>query len=934
MADLKGLINQLIPKSGSIPIDLDDFTPAVLSAYANQSDTFWKDLLDYMQNENLDTELSHYLMRQSDVEGQSTLFEAIQRLADLSDSAFSTYYNEQRVALLNNYSFSKHHWNESVAELIKYLIEHYDIDYITQKEDQNYSESNDGASAPNGAITTGGVKFRIKDVRNADAGRQFTTSANGRWVRQWYNIDGDSYGKVRGSDKILSVLGDKKHLQFTRAKSADGAMDNKWIRLLMPAYTRKVEIEDLNRNFWVIAQTLTAVCAYVFDENNPQITILKKIIDEITQLWENILFLWAAIMLISQKPYITKIHTEVVVLPNDMYRPYRKFDDFDESSMLLSQAWARLKYLADEYKDCHLVILPIVRSNNYRHNFYSAEIYPGVILYNRNDALANENYEPVYINLSTPGNIINIADYINEIGALSFSEYDDEELYFAPYSGIESYQEQSGDAHTYFGMLRLIPEVNAEFTSEGKLRLNSVVINMYDVSRDVRGLSNHMYNFTLTGPFETTTTTSMARTGGISIISTANPETFTANKGFYLGELLSASSSTIEPEPIIVDYDAKVASVLFAPIGDLQNDSNFSNGEGHGGRFDRWGSGVSTSIRVANEDLLAAYMNKQLAEHTYDSGDIILLMGYRQADLFSAKATREAYLEASTEEEYKELRGTWIAGYWLKRGGTIVQTNTNYYEGHNFLIESNQRRDTGYLYYENPTALNSQVYYNKPLKSDRARQKYYNGVILRIPGLDVYTYPYFELKSMLLPLKGEYSWNPNTDYAEKFILQGDIHSGRREYHHTEYLVYTANGDDIDTNNWIILAIHTFGTYSPLNITNASSNCVTANSEITYDSDNNPHYAYVTRNYYSLFEPPLAGASEGRVWQGLRYKISDSGVVNTNGQWSETGYNNGSSITWTAWQNEYEATIGSGNYVLKSTAPTLDFYHYPINGVSR
>jgi len=37
---------------------------------------------------------------------------------------------------------------------------------------------------------------------------------------------------------------------FTRTKN-DGK-DSHWIRLLMPQYKRKVEVEDLDRNFWVI----------------------------------------------------------------------------------------------------------------------------------------------------------------------------------------------------------------------------------------------------------------------------------------------------------------------------------------------------------------------------------------------------------------------------------------------------------------------------------------------------------------------------------------------------------------------------------------------------------------------------------------------------------------------------------------------------------
>jgi len=43
----------------------------------------------------------------------------------------------------------------------------------------------------------------------------------------------------------------------------------------MPKNTRRVEIEDLNRNFWVIAQVITAIGTYLFDPNGPIPLIMR-----------------------------------------------------------------------------------------------------------------------------------------------------------------------------------------------------------------------------------------------------------------------------------------------------------------------------------------------------------------------------------------------------------------------------------------------------------------------------------------------------------------------------------------------------------------------------------------------------------------------------------------------------------------------------------
>jgi len=87
-------------------------------------------------------------------------------------------------------------------------------------------------------METEGEKYTFKVVKNP-------------WVIPWYNIDGETYRRVRGDDKKLSALTDLSKLDFTRLRK-DPSSSNRWIRLIMPQYKRRVEVEDLNRNFWVI----------------------------------------------------------------------------------------------------------------------------------------------------------------------------------------------------------------------------------------------------------------------------------------------------------------------------------------------------------------------------------------------------------------------------------------------------------------------------------------------------------------------------------------------------------------------------------------------------------------------------------------------------------------------------------------------------------
>jgi hypothetical protein len=69
----------------------------------------------------------------------------------------------------------------------------------------------------------------------------------------------------------------------------------------MPNNSRRVAVEDLNRNFWVISSVMQAVCSYLWGEYAPIPYLMKNILNELVQLWENIMYLWIAFNMISQK---------------------------------------------------------------------------------------------------------------------------------------------------------------------------------------------------------------------------------------------------------------------------------------------------------------------------------------------------------------------------------------------------------------------------------------------------------------------------------------------------------------------------------------------------------------------------------------------------------------------------------------------------------
>ena len=167
--------------------------------------------------------------------------------------------------------------------------------------------------------TTEEASFGLKDIKNGDAAASFGLSTP--FVKPWYNIDGKDYSFVRAFDLVKSVVENKLNLQFTHKAATDT-----WLRLIMPKYTRRVEVEDLNRNFWAIAQVISYISDYLFNtESGGILSIFGDILDEIMQLWENILYLWI-LYAIDKMQECNNIHVEMVPIQNWGGKTERMYD--------------------------------------------------------------------------------------------------------------------------------------------------------------------------------------------------------------------------------------------------------------------------------------------------------------------------------------------------------------------------------------------------------------------------------------------------------------------------------------------------------------------------------------------------------------------------------------------------------------------------------
>ena len=578
----------------------------------------WAAIINEMQITSINPELLGHLspIRQADINEATqqgtinTLIGIIEKYCDLPDiqeeelNKSALYEN-----LLNKEEPS--FWNESIAELAKKIYELFLNDENTILLQINDEEEKN---------------ITIKTLQDADAGNNFKENSP-KWVVPWWNIDNKNYDDVRWKDEIIDILKKSNKLQYTNNHS-------KWITLLMPQYGRRVEIEDLNRNFWVIAEVIDGISSWIFDKS-PLSDVIRKMIDETTQLWENILYLWIQIAAMNQKKdsnirviSFFETHSEKISqnpvrygsIPVVNAKIENNFFSIKKGKGVIFGNATEKSPLADiesyerQYSEQTLCFLPLTRVNVYHHNYYNGNLYQNLIIsklgknkiedgflvgrerkiYSIVEEFDQEQYRDVII---SPRPSLEPSDIINEKWTKRFSPYvygtrliKNKYQYAFPFSNVSSYY--AGEQSVYlYGTLRTIPEIVFEKNEDGNTTLTEFKIHVYDAAAPIiLGKQREIGCFNLKEIDEENSRIIMTYNRVItdkeiesSLTIGTLGEIFTKDCGdissaYYLGELASWKEKTaqIKESKNLFKNDAVILKIgNFLPYSD--GETNFQN---------------------------------------------------------------------------------------------------------------------------------------------------------------------------------------------------------------------------------------------------------------------------------------------------------------------------------------------------------------------
>lgn len=353
------------------------------------------------------------------------------------------------------------------------------------------------------------------------------------------NYEGIHYARIvlESDEEITPQDITDSYIEFITDTDPNSANStDPFVRLLMPQNQRHVEIEDLNRNFWVIGQVTTAIQNEMFNDGINQ--LIKDVIKELADLWDNILFLWTAAAIIPQKPKYTKWKTIVVPIYENEFRPYYKYDDFDINNPSENYLKDIVSPILNEYQNVNLLIIPEIRSNNYEHNYYSKVSFPCVLKYDRNE----EDWITTQWLNDTSDNSIKIEHSLNDNSLENYFiiQQDENKLYFG-FVGLDSVIDNyCADGRSY-----ILVRYKISYTQEGS-DITSFQMNIYDLGYQILPLEeNHegfVYYYVYSYDPINQTSTIISQDGDDMQYSATHPlndGNATLKKGFYQGEILS-----------------------------------------------------------------------------------------------------------------------------------------------------------------------------------------------------------------------------------------------------------------------------------------------------------------------------------------------------------------------------------------------------------
>lgn len=341
-------------------------------------------------------------------------------------------------------------WNKSVQDLYDDWKEYYG------EEDH--------------AININGFTHKIKEFAHGDAGYDF----NKQYVQPQLIGQNNKY-----SPDFVAAAQDSKNLQFTNTQLKN---NNYTYRLLMPKNIRRVEAEDLTRNFWVISQVLNGIVNFLFTDNSPYAKFYEGIIKELKELWENVLFLWFNAEMLGKQKVAEGLHIEFVPIDSDS--PYkRQFDNYTEREKSEEEILEILKDYYYKYPESNLLLIPYSRSAPFYRNYHTTlKFYLLCFFIRKNNYEVNSWDDPKCRKIKnfTKPLEIDINNYLENITAIR--EKGKILRLGRPLSKVPNFEEN--DEGIYYGQIRVVPDIkiNDDINNLGI----TMKLSLYDVGEYYR----------------------------------------------------------------------------------------------------------------------------------------------------------------------------------------------------------------------------------------------------------------------------------------------------------------------------------------------------------------------------------------------------------------------------------------------------------------
>ena len=261
----------------------------------------------------------------------------------------------------------------------------------------------------------------------------------------------------------------------------------------------KINIEDLNDNFKLITEGLERIFKNVLsDERGIYKNFFKLVLSDLMPLWENILYLWIMYIL-KNSQFNTKPLIKHVYLDETDFFPSKRFDFSNQtlSNISLKDICKKIGKYVHQYQNCNLIIIPVIRLNNYEKNYYSKESYPGIFYHpaflNNKLFKPNEKFIIYPFSTITNNNVNSFLDeeYITITLEQAASKRDldlgeqtygyningDHLYYVAPFNNISNIREFY--PKKYYGLVRTVLDFQIE-ENVNNIMLKNFHIKCYD----------------------------------------------------------------------------------------------------------------------------------------------------------------------------------------------------------------------------------------------------------------------------------------------------------------------------------------------------------------------------------------------------------------------------------------------------------------------